>query len=370
MMRGIVMIIMAIDHTREFWGASAVRPEDVSQASVSLFFTRWVTHLCAPAFILLSGISLYLYQQQKQNRKQASTFAFTRGVWLIVIEILIMGPIITHGYNLIVLGIFWVIGASMILMSPLMMLPRWSLIALAIVMIAGHNLLPPIQSVTASNVAFAVFHNSPFLLGSRPPVLVAYTIVPWVAVMMLGYWMGKWFTYPEKERQSRLLLAAVVMLTLFVIIRAINIYGDPFPWQNQERGTLFTILSFINVTKYPPSLLFLCLMLGIALILLSFLEKLSSVGGRVLKTFGQVPFFFFILHFLIISVSSAIWSAVDYGKYVNFGFSSPAEWPSGYEPSLTRVYVVWIIVLVVSYFPCKRYSEYRKKNKKWWLSYV
>jgi uncharacterized membrane protein len=369
-LRGLVMVIMAIDHTREFWGPNVFRAEDVTQTTVPLFFTRWITHLCAPTFVFLSGMSVYLYQQQKQNIKATGKFLVTRGLWLIVVEIAVMGLILTHGYNLIVLSVFWVIGASMILMALVIRLPRVVILSLSLIMIAGHNLLPIIQPVTVENFPLAILHNSPFFLPTNPSLLVPYTIVPWLAVMMLGYCMAGWFNLPERQRDSRFLWTGIMMLIVFVALRLSNVYGDPVPWSAQERGGIYTVLSFINVNKYPASLLFLCVTLGISLLLMRTLGKRSGAINNILVTYGRVPFFFFILHFAVISLTSAIWTKLAFGVTVNLAFSSPTEFPAGYEFSLGRVYIVWMVVLVVTYFPCKWFGDYRLKNKQWWLSYL
>jgi uncharacterized membrane protein len=187
---------------------------------------------------------------------------------------------------------------------------------------------------------------------------------------MLGYCLGEWFNLPEKERNSRFMWTGLVMLIVFVVLRFTNVYGDPVPWSIQERGDVYTALSFINVNKYPASLLFLCVTLGISLVFMTALGKRSNAIKRILITYGRVPFFFFILHFALISLSSVIWAQLTFGTPVNFAFSSPNEFPAGYEFSLGRVYLVWMVVLALSYFPCKWFGEYKRKNKQWWVSYL
>ena len=254
LVRGLVMIIMALDHVREFFSYTTYRPTDVTQASVFLFFTRWVTHLCAPTFVFLSGISIFLYLKKIGSLKKTSVFLLTRGLWLIAVEILLLSFILTQGYQLTLLEVIWTIGCSMILLAGLIWLPRWIQITLSLAMIVGHNALPSIGKVSTGNMLLALLHNSPFLI-SNPPVLVAYTIVPWVGVMLLGYVIGSWFTYTRQTRDYLLLRAGVLALILFIILRSLNIYGDPSPWSIQERGGIYTLLSFINVSKSPPSLL-------------------------------------------------------------------------------------------------------------------
>src|SRR6478609_10013161 len=233
--RGLVMIIMALDHVREFFSYTTYRATDVTQASAFLFFTRWITHLCAPTFVFLSGVSIFLYFSKVGDLKKVSVFLITRGLWLIVVEILVISFILTQGYQLTLLEVIWAIGCSMILLAGLVWLPRWIQITLSLAMIVGHNALPSIEKVSADNMLPALLHNSPFFI-SNPPVLVAYTIVPWVGVMLLGYAIGPWFTYTLQRRNYLLVRAGVPALILFIIVRSLNIYGDPSPWSIQERG--------------------------------------------------------------------------------------------------------------------------------------
>ena len=204
--RGLVMVIMALDHVRELWSPTFVRPEDVAYASVLLFFTRWVTHFCAPTFVFLSGVSIYLYQQKQPNRAAVSRFLLTRGLWLVALELVVINFILQWGYGVLLLQVIWVIGAGMVLLAGLLWLPRWLLAALAIVIIAGHNLLPNIQPVTAANAGWAMLHNAPFALPvpGLPPLLVAYSLGPWLGVLLAGYVVGPWFKLPLPQR-NRLL---------------------------------------------------------------------------------------------------------------------------------------------------------------------
>ncbi|SFQ56518.1 DUF1624 domain-containing protein [Hymenobacter arizonensis] len=370
--RGLVMVIMALDHVREFWNPTLMRPEDVSQASVLLFFTRWVTHLCAPTFVFLSGISIYLYQQKQPGRAAVGGFLFTRGLWLVVMELAVVTFILGWGYGLLLLEVIWVIGAGMMLLAGLIWLPRWLLAGLAAVILMGHNLLPPIQPVTADNVGWAMLHNTPFVLPlpGLPPVLVAYSLGPWLGVLLAGYVLGPWFKLPLPIRNQRLRWAGIGLLLLFVALRATNWYGDIAPWAVQPRGFVYTVLSFLNVSKYPPSLLFLSLTLGVALVLLSSAEGMSHGIGRRLRTFGQVPFFYFLLHLLLISSGAWLWTTWSFGKAINLSFAAAKDYPPTYEPSLLRAYVVWVAVVVVLYVPCRWYQRFKQQHSYWWLSYL
>lgn len=364
--RGLIMVIMALDHTREFWGPTPVRPEDVGQTSVLLFFTRWITHVCAPGFIFLSGISIYLYQRRKGSTKSAAVFALTRGAWLIIVEIGLMSFILTHGYDLIVLSILWVIGWCMILMAGVVWLPRTGIIIISVLMIAAHNLWPPINPVSPWEIALSAFHNTPFLIPSAG-VLVTYTIIPWLGVMMAGYACGALFTSELKDAAFRYL--GISLLLFFVIARLLNGYGDPVPFESQERGAVFTLLSFLNVSKYPPSLLFLSVTLGIVLILLTVFKRENRLT-RFLSVYGKVPFFFFVLHFGLLSLASYLWTLLAFGEGVNLAFSNFDQLPEQYEPSLLRVYLVWSLVIAITYLPCRWFGSYKARHRHWWLSYL
>jgi uncharacterized membrane protein len=234
--RGLAMVIMALDHTRDFWSATPVRPEDVAHASALLFLTRWVTHFCAPTFVFLSGSSIYLYEQKRQDRAAVSSFLLTRGLWLVLAEVGLLTFILSWSYDLTLLLVIWVIGASMVGLAGLLWLPRWLLVGLAFVILAGHNLVPNIQPVTAANAGWALLHNAPFVLPVFGHlVLVSYSLGPWLGAMLAGYLVGPWFKLPIPLRTRRLRWAGVGLLGLFLGLRATNWYGDPFPWSAQPQ---------------------------------------------------------------------------------------------------------------------------------------
>lgn len=370
--RGLVMAVMALDHIREFWSPTLVRPEDVAHASAGLFLTRWATHFCAPTFVFLSGTSAWLYAQKQPSPGRASRFLLTRGLWLIALEVGLIALILHWNYHLILLQVIWAIGWSMVLLAGLRWLPRPLLALLAVVLLGGHDALPVVQPVTAATAAWAVLHNPPFVLPAPPftSFLVAYSVGPWLGVMLAGYVAGPWFQLPLPQRVRRLRWAGAGALVLFGLLRATNWYGDPAAWSRQPRGWVYSSLSFLNVTKYPPSLLFLCLTLGVALLLLSFAEHASSRASRWLSTFGQVPFFYYLLHLLLISGSAWVWTTLTFGHAINFSFSTPADWPPGYQASLLRAYVVWAASLLVLYGPCRWYQRFRRQHAYWWLSYL
>jgi uncharacterized membrane protein len=369
--RGLVMVIMALDHSRDFWSPFPVRPEDVAHAPALLFFTRWVTHFCAPTFVFLSGCSVYLYEQKRQNPAAVSRFLLTRGLWLVLLEAVLLTFILTWSHDLILLLVIYAIGAGLVLLAGLRGLPRWGLAGLTLAILFGHNLVPPFQPVTTANAGWALLHNGPFVLPVLgKPVLVGYSLGPWLGVMLAGYLLGPWFRLPLPARNRRLRLAGAGLLALFIGLRATNWYGDPQPWSAQPLGLLHTALSFLNVTKSPPSLLFVCLTLGVALLLLSWAETASGGLVRVLRTFGQVPFFYYILHFALISGAAWLWTTLAFGQAFNLAFAKVADWPAGYVPNLGRAYLVWAAVVVLMYGPCRWYQRFKQQHTYWWLAYL
>jgi len=371
--RGLAMVVMALDHAREFWSPTPVRAEDVAHASVLLFLTRWATYFCAPTFVFLSGASIYLYQQKQPNQAVVSRFLLTRGLWLVALEVFVIAWVLHWNYHLVLLQVIWVMGWSMVALAGLIWLPRWLLAALALAIIVGHNLLPPVQPVTAATLGGALLHNSPFVYAPPaplPPFLVAYSIGPWLGVMLAGYLLGPWLSLPLPQRNRRLRWTGAGLLVLFVVLRASNWYGDPSPWSGQARGFLYSILSFVNVTKYPPSLLFDCLTLGVALLLLSVAENTTSRPSQWLRTYGQVPFFYYLLHLALICGGAWCWTQTAFGQPYNFSFIDVKEWPAAYTPSLLRAYTVWLTVVLVLYAPCRWYQRYKQGHTHWWLSYL
>jgi uncharacterized membrane protein len=372
--RGLVMVIMALDHIRDFWSPTTVRPEDVAHASAALFFTRWVTHICAPTFMLLAGTSVFLYQQKQASRGAVSRFLLTRGLWLVVLEVVVMNVILQWGnYSIVLLVVIWALGWGMVVLAGLVWLPRWLVAAVALAVIFGHNALPVIQPVTAATLVPALLYSGPFVFPLTPslPVLSAYPILPWAAVMAAGYVIGPLFLAPLPVRKRWLRLTGAAALLFFVVLRATNWYGDPAPWAMQPRGLLYSGLSFLNVTKQAPSLLFLSLTLGGALLLLSVAEELPGRVRGWLRTFGQVPLFYFLLHFAVLSAGSLVWTWVAFGRPFNLAFPpSGVALPAAYQPSLWRAYAVWVVLVMLLYWPCRWYQGYKQRHTHWWLAYL
>jgi uncharacterized membrane protein len=372
LLRGLVIVLMALDHTRDFFGASGANPRDITDPAV--FLTRWVTHFCAPTFIFLAGVSAYLYGRHTQSVGQLSRFLLTRGLWLVVIEFTLVrfGWNLNFDLKLFFAGVIWVIGASMIVLAGLVYLPQKAIGAIALIMIAGHNLLDGVSAERFGHLGWLwnILHQPAlFHIGADSRFLVAYTLVPWVGVMATGYAMGPVFKLDASARRHVLLRAGTALIAGFVLLRAINLYGDPAPWgvQNSSLGTL---LSFINCEKYPPSLLYLMMTLGPALVLLALFEH---VHGRILDwltTFGRVPFFFYVVHLPFIHALAVglAWLTVGDASFM-FGHAIPPK-PPGYGLGLPGIYAVWLLVLVMLYPLCHWFAALKRSRQDWWLSYL
>ena len=379
LLRGLVMIIMALDHCRDFFHYGVSIGEDplgFSTTTPFLFLTRWITHFCAPVFVFLSGTSIFLYSNKGKTKKQVAFFLFTRGLFLMAVEILIIEPLWDFNFTVIYLQVIWAIGLSMVALSILQYLPYKILVFTGLIIVFGHNLLDSINIDTPflKSVLWSIIHvRHDYLINDDLLFVVAYPFLPWLGLMILGYATGKLFL-PEVDpafRKKTLRITGLISVLLFIIIRFSNLYGDMHLWEAQKT-TIFTLLDFINTSKYPPSLLYILMTMGPALILLSFLEKSSNSFSKRIIVFGKVAFFYYVIHvFLIHSMSwlaffitGHSWNDLDFDHFRQG--SLPLE--SGY--SLWIVYVVWALVIIILYFPCKWYSKYKATHKHWWLSYI
>jgi uncharacterized membrane protein len=382
LLRGVVMIIMALDHVRGFFHYDHFignDPLNFSTTTSELFLTRWITHFCAPVFVFLSGTGIFLYGSKQKTKREASFFLLTRGLWLILVELLIITPVWDFRFSNVFVGlqVIWAIGLSMVIMSVLIFLPYRVLLGLGLVIVFGHNLLDSISMTGNDFPSFlwATIHEFHiFNVNDNMKVGLMYPFLPWLGVMILGYCLGKLFL-PEVDNMYRkrfLRYAGAAAILMFVLLRWSNVYGDMHQWSLQKTS-IFTILDFVNTSKYPPSLLFLLMTLGPALIILSFIEKSSSGVARNITVFGKVPFFYYILHLLL--AHSLAWTAFfatghSWNELV-FNFNSPdGSLPAGSGFPLWVVYVAWAIVITILYFPCKWYANYKAIHKKWWLSYL
>lgn len=381
LLRGIVMIIMALDHVRDYFhtGAFLFNPLDLEKTNAALFFTRWITHFCAPVFMFLAGTSAFLVGQKK-SKKELSYFLLKRGIWLVLLEL----TLINFGWNFditftnIYFIVIWALGLSMILLAGLIHLPFKLILVIAVLLVAGHNLLDNFHLSGNSLQAFgwALLHDQNFFSWQEKNFLVGYPILPWIGVMALGYCFGTLYTsaYSSERRKKILVIIGGSAITLFILIRFINLYGDPFPWSRQS-SAFYSFLSFIKAQKYPPSLLYILMTLGPSVLFLAFAEKINNTASKVVSVYGRVPMFYYVLHIFLIHLlaMAAAGLFTDYGWSV-WILKQPlwfAEGLKGYGFSLSIVYLVWVVVVIGLYPLCKRYDRYKSAHKeKWWLSYL
>ncbi len=371
--RGVIMILMALDHVRDFFGNGAISPTNLNQTTAALFFTRWITHFCAPVFFLLTGTGAYLSLKRKSKR-ELSRFLFTRGLWLIFLEIGIfrcLGIQFNFDYRLTVLTVLWALGWAMIVLSGLVYLPTFWVTIIGVVMIAGHNLLDSIQS---ANPVWTILHSLNFLLNTpQHSVFVAYVLIPWVGVTAAGYGLGQIYSWAANRRITFLSRSGLGLIAAFLVLRAINIYGDPFRWSIQK-STLFTVISFLNTTKYPPSLLFLLMTLGPTMLFLRALDGRTPAFLRPALTIGKVPMFYYLLHFPLIHLIAIAFCYFRYGA-IHWMFQSPnlGEYPitqpPGWGYSLPISYLIWAVVVLALYPLCRWFAAVKQRRADPWLSY-
>jgi uncharacterized membrane protein len=377
--RGIIMLIMALDHVRDFFGASNVSPTNLATATAPLFFTRWITHICAPTFFLLTGTGAYL-ALRRRSRSDLSRFLFTRGLWLIFLEVVLvrcLGWQWNFDYRLTMLTVLWALGWAMIVLSAAVFLPARVVTVLGVVIIAAHNLLDGVQAASFGALAplWTVLHapGVVFTDGTHL-VFAAYVLIPWIGVTMVGYGLGQIYDWPVDRRKRFLLRTGLALIAAFVVLRFANVYGDPSKWEHQK-SALFTLLSFVNTTKYPPSLLFLLMTLGPAMLLLRAFNDRIPGSFRPALIVGKVPMFYYVLHVLVIHVLALIVCAVRFGA-VHWMFESPTldrfpvTQPPGWPLDLPWVYVIWLSVLVILYPACRWYAGLKQRSGNPWLSYL
>jgi uncharacterized membrane protein len=375
LVRGLVMVVMVLDHTRDFYFGFRVDPTDLSATWPFLFFTRWITHFCAPGFVMLAGASAYLYGR-KRTAAERRRFLLTRGLWLVVLELTVVhfGWDPEPEYSFVLLQVIWAIGWSMVLIAPLSGLSPRVLVGIGAAIVALHGLLDSVHlgSTDAEHFLWSVVHEQhAFSPREGTRVIVAYPLVPWVGVMALGFGLGELYA-GEAQRRMRLLVGiGVSAIALFVVIRGIDQYGDPDPWTRQPSAT-FTLMSFLNCTKYPPSLDYLLMTLGPLLLLLAAFERfaLPERLARVLETFGRVPLFFYVVHLYLLSISAATFAYLRWG---DAAFASPPDGHRGCpEWSLEGAYAAWATAIFLLYWPCRWFAALKERRSKdwWWLSYT
>jgi uncharacterized membrane protein len=388
LLRGLVMIIMALDHTRDYFHVHGMdgNPLNLQTTTPLLYFTRWITHFCAPTFVFLAGAGAY-FQSLRKSKKELSGFLISRGLWLLLIEIFVMSFAFSFDiyFSIIALQTIWAIGISMIFLGLAIWLPFNAILVIGAVIVLGHNALDfkEINFNSQPGWLYSMFHQVGFYkLWDGHNLLILYPFIPWAGLMMLGYCFGKlYLKFEGWERKKILIILGLGIILFFVILRWWDVYGNPRhmgfggKWSTQKDG-LFTFLSFMDVAKYPPSLLFMCATIGPAILFLAFTGHVKNWFTKFITVYGRVPFFFYILHFFWIHILSAIfffarghsWSE---GVHENVEGFLPNFVNAGEGYSLGIVYLMWIFVVVSLYPLCKWFSEYKQRHRdKWWLSYL
>lgn len=383
--RGVVMILMAIDHVRVYSGLPAGGP------TPGIFFTRWVTHLCAPAFLFLAGTSAFLYARRHGS---ASRFLLTRGAWLVLLELTVLRVAWTFNFDFAsyaMAGVIWVIGWCMILMAGLSRLPVAANAAIGIAIIAAHNLLDPhLGAIVGSlendlpgalwRIAYVGFFAGPIRFGADgPDFIVLYSIVPWIGVMAAGWAFGAVMALPPSRRDRICISIGLLAIALFVVLRGFNLYGDPRPWTAltaapPEGQGMPALLAFLNTNKYPASLSFLLMTLGPTIALLPALERAKGAIVRAVVVFGRVPFFYYVLHIPLIHALALVVSLIRFGTVSPWLFENHpmgnAPPPDGYTWSLPLLYVVFAVAILLLYVPCRWFANLKARRKDWWMGYL
>jgi uncharacterized membrane protein len=374
-LRGLVIVLMVIDHVRWFLSEARFDPTDPAQTTPALFFTRWITHFCAPAFMLLAGAGAYLSLGRGRTPRTLSWYLLTRGAWLLLLEVTVarFGWQFNLDYGYTAALVFWALGWSMIALAGLIRLPRPAVAAVALAMIAGHNLFDAVEPSAwgAWSWLWTVLH-APGMLTPAPGVdlFVLYPLVPWIGVMAAGYAFAPVLTLPSDRRDPLLRRTGAGLIAAFVLLRAASVYGDPASWSPQSEWWR-TALSFFNTTKYPASLLFLLMTLGPAIALLPSLERARGSLAEGIRTIGRVPLFFWLLHVPLIHLIALGFSLARYGEVIPWLVRNPpTPLPDGYGYGLPVIYAVTLAVVLLLYPACAWFAELKRRRRDPWLGYL
>lgn len=388
LLRGLVMVLMLLDHTRDFIHRDALLfdPANLDRTTPALFLTRWITHFCAPIFVFLAGTGAYLQLSRGKTKAELSRFLWTRGLWLVVLELTVVRCAVAFNFDFArfpgFLQVIWAIGVSMIILAALIHLPLRAVAAVGIGIVALHNLAdgvvvqgwqgPGSRAPGALEAIWMVLHQPGFIVVAGLPVLVLYPLLPWIGVMAAGYAFGAVYGWAPERRRRFLARLGLAMIAAFVAIRALNVYGDPAPWSAREDGVL-TVLSFLNVTKYPPSLLFALMTLGAAVLALAWFER-GERGpiGRALVTYGRVPLFFYVLQWIVAHLFAIVFSLLA-GKGIAHLFVFPGTLqppPANVGFDLGATYLAWILGIALTYPLCRWFAGVKRRRTEWWMSYL
>jgi uncharacterized membrane protein len=380
LVRGIVMVLMALDHTRGFFSNLHFDLTDPAQTTTAVFFTRWVTHFCAPVFVFLTGVGAFLYGTHGRTRGQLAWFLVSRGAWLVFLEF----TLIHFAWSFRVddpqlfAQVIWAIGCSLILLAGLAFLPAPLIGVIGLLVVAGHQTLAELLADRGLSASWLLGLPCPDRIEFGPgvSVFVLYPVLPWFGVLALGYGLGPLWTLEHRRHRRLLAIVGIAAISAFVLLRWLNGYeGDPNPWSPQPRGGWYTLLSFLNCSKYPPSLLFVLMTLGPAILALAWLDRPPRLFGRVFVTFGRVPLFYYLLHLFVIH-GLAVGLALAYYGHAEFLFRSPvsAAPPTNAPPNagvdLPVVYLLWLLVVAILYGPCLWYAGVKSRHREGWLSYL
>jgi uncharacterized membrane protein len=381
MLRGLVIVIMALDHVRDYLGGATLDPTSDPNVGLALFTTRWITHFCAPVFVFLAGTSAGL-MAGRRSPAELGTFLLKRGVWLILIEACVVSTGWTfaplgidheplYGRILIIMQVIWAIGASMVVLAGLQFLGRRSCLVIGAAIVLGHNLLDPIWPAGDGLrwPFWAALHSVMSQDVGSFRFWFLYPLLPWIGVMLLGYGTAGIFQSPPAQRDSWLLKAGLALTVAFVAVRALDVYGDPHIWHVQSRGMIATAMSFLNTSKYPPSLQFLLMTLGPAAVLCSFADRWHGTVKDALVMFGRVPFAFYVAHVYLIHALSVVVGLFE-GFAASQFFTFVSFFPKGYGVALPGVYLGWFVVVAMLYPFCRWVAAVKARRTDWWLSYV
>ena len=373
--RGLVMIIMALDHTRDFMHLSSLTLDPLNLASTTpvLFFTRWITHFCAPVFVFLSGTSAFLSVRKRANLAVSRSFLITRGIWLIILEFTIVNFAIWYDvhFRILLFQVIAAIGFGFIVLSFLLKLHPMIIGITGLIIIFGHNLFSLIPFENGSIIRQGLSTLINFNLYQVSPhftFVIAYPLIPWLGIMLTGFAAGRLFELPDKRRKRIFLATGMVVLLVFTILRLLNFYGDQSQWSSQK-NIIFTFLSFINVSKYPPSLLFSLMTLGVMFLVFYISECLKNRFMKIVSVYGRVPFFYYLIHLylihslmlLIMFIQGFQWSDLSFEPF-QFGRAG-----AGSGIGILPVYLIWLSVVGCLYPLCKWYGNYKSTHKEKWL---
>jgi len=378
------MVIMLLDHTREFVHRDILNFDamDLTKTNVLLFFTRWITHFCAPVFVFLAGTGAFLQMARGKSKPELSKFLVKRGLWLILLEFTLIRVVVWFNLDFhfaLELQVIWVIGVSMIALAALIRLPLRLIAVISIAIIALHNLLDAVRVDPMQGPGFrtsiwmALHQQGPIFFTPTVYGLALYPLIPWICVAPAGYAFGAFYQMEAERRRRILFRLGAALLLSFVLLRSVNVYGDPSRW-GMQKNAIFTVLSFLNVSKYPPSLLFLLLTLGAAILALPWFERIEKGRlSRIFITFGRVPLFFYVGQWITVHFLATLAGYLA-GQPIAWLFVSPLNRPSpnpgnlGF--SLWMTYACWFLGLLLLFPLCRWFAEVKRRRKDWWLSYL